>query len=228
MIRTSTKNPQVPKVLLVQDHTEAKHMLICKISDDASSYECEIKVLRTLMHTGVVTKLQVTFPPQAFLIEAGMPFLEYYEKAKKPIPKTRLMDWVREVGIALGQMHHLQICHNDFKATQVVLLGELHDHFRLIDMDNARCVGEMLPSGYTPMFAAPEVIRAHVCGTAATTPCTVKHDIWSFGMFAYWLLSGGTHLFTSPEEAQCFLCDSPDSLSESFNLTSRYFFFVTL
>ncbi len=151
-----------------------------------------------------------------------MPFLEYYEKAKKPIVKDRIMSLVRGVGIAVGQMHHFNVCHNDLKAGQVVLLGELRDDFRLIDFDNARRVGMMLPAGYTPMFAAPEVIRAHVTGTAATTPCAVKHDIWSFGMLAYWLFSGGNHFFSSPEEAQALLCDSSDSLDNTFYFLSSF------
>ncbi len=38
-------------------------------------------------------------------------------------PQDRLMAHLRGVGIALSQMHHLNICHNDFKAGQVVMFA---------------------------------------------------------------------------------------------------------
>jgi hypothetical protein len=75
------------QVVLVHDNSESKQQWILKVSDEQSC-ENETKILRELKASGAVTKLQNSFPPHAFVIEAGMPFMNYYDKAKKPISKV--------------------------------------------------------------------------------------------------------------------------------------------
>jgi hypothetical protein len=63
-----------------------------------------------------------------------------------------------------------------------------------------------------------QVWHAHQHRRAGVTKCTFKHDIWSFGMFAYEFVTNQP-FFASVDEAQCAL--TPLDYNEDFSLVQR-------
>ena len=169
---------------------EEKEELAAKLyqPDEADMFAREVAHMRALKAAACTPKLKHVFelpPLRVMVTQLGMPLPEYVRVLKREgATIAKRVALLQEIGDKLIELHKHGLVHNDFKASQVVLLGIAHTPC-LIDLDACRAVGDALPPQTTVVYAPPEVLQAHRDGAAKQTKCMVKHDIWAFGKHTF-------------------------------------------
>ncbi|KXZ43924.1 hypothetical protein GPECTOR_77g21 [Gonium pectorale] len=117
-----------------------------------------------------------------------------------------------EVLGALVHLHGRRMVHRDIKPANIMWFDEAH-RFKLIDLAECAAAGETAPPACTPLYSAPEQIKAALEATAAAATSAggaataadaaaaavgPAADMWSFGIVAYEVLSGGERFYGSP------------------------------
>ena len=86
-------------------------------------------------------------------------------------------------------MHCEQIVHCDLKPSHVVFFGE-DLLWKLIDLDGARKAGTQEVISFTSAYAPPEVLR-EFNNNGKLPVARPSIDLWSFGVLAYEVITGG-------------------------------------
>jgi hypothetical protein len=119
--------------------------------------------------------------------------LERKAATERPAPGT-VVDWLRQVGVAIDKAHRLGIVHRDLKPENLFLTSREDGtpivkvlDFGIVKMteDGTGATGSGQILG-TPQYMAPE----QVSGTARITPAT---DRYALGLVAYRLLTGESY-----------------------------------
>jgi serine/threonine protein kinase len=79
--------------------------------------------------------------------------------------------------------------HRDIKPGNVMWLPS-QNRWTVIDFGCAAHIGTEAPTGYSLLYAAPEVVRAHVREGAKSFIATCALDSWSLGVLAVELFLG--------------------------------------
>jgi hypothetical protein len=79
------------------------------------------------------------------------------------------------------------------------------NRWTLIDFGCAARIGEVVRTGFSLMYAAPEVVRAHFREKSQTLRAAPAFEVWSVGVIAVELFSGGPPLpfFQGQEQVSC-------------------------
>ena len=97
------------------------------------------------------------------------------------------MQIIGQVASCLAELHSQGWVHRDLKPGNIMFLPRTGS-WMLIDFGLAARTGEVARIGFTPNYAAPEVVSAHAAGDATVTADTAA-DAWALGVIAFELLS---------------------------------------
>jgi eukaryotic-like serine/threonine-protein kinase len=167
--------------------------------DALSRFKREARASARIKSDHVVRVIDADVAPEL----GGAPFLvmellegrdlERQAAAERPTPGT-VVDWLRQVGVAIDKAHRLGIVHRDLKPENLFLTSREDGtpivkvlDFGIVKMteDGTGATGSGQILG-TPQYMAPE----QVSGTARITPAT---DRYALGLVAYRLLTGESY-----------------------------------
>jgi len=145
-----------------------------------------VEAFHTQYHTILVTE----FLP-------GYPGGDLFERVSQPdyrLTEEKCQILMRQIIQGLAFLHDLRIVHLDVKPYNILFCNKQKDDIKIIDFGQALEVGEedsieLSRLAGTIEFMAPEVMN---CKSAST-----RTDMWSVGVVAYMLLSGGVSPFYS-------------------------------
>jgi serine/threonine-protein kinase len=114
-----------------------------------------------------------------------------------PLPPARVVHFLRQACLSLGEAHERGLVHRDIKPSNLVAarLGLVVDHLKILDFCLVKAAPEHdagltnltspdVTTG-TPAFMSPEM-------ALGDAPVDRRSDIYALGCVAYWLLTGRT------------------------------------
>jgi serine/threonine protein kinase len=113
---------------------------------------------------------------------------------RQPLPMTHVsrsgcMQIIHHICECLADLHHTGYVHRDLKPGNIMWLPS-QNRWTLIDFGCAARIDEEAPTGFSLMYAAPEVVKAHLRDKRSTVLATTSLDAWSIGVIAVELFSG--------------------------------------
>ncbi|KAF5399393.1 hypothetical protein PHET_07566 [Paragonimus heterotremus] len=149
--------------------------------------DTEIEHLRQLKHPNIIQfkGVCVEHPCYCLLMEY-CPYGQLYDllhSATHVNTPSMIADWATQIALGMQYLHANKIVHRDLKSPNI-LVGENHI-LKISDFGASR---EWTESSVKMSFAgtvawmAPEVIR--------NEPCSLKVDVWSYGVLLWELLTG--------------------------------------
>ena len=102
---------------------------------------------------------------------------------------------IQHIAKRLTDLHEAGYAHRDLKPSNVMWLPR-ENRWTLIDFGCAARIGEAAPMGFSPVYAAPEVIQAVRAGHKEIH-VTRALDAWSLGILSMELLCGFSLLDTT-------------------------------
>lgn len=114
-----------------------------------------------------------------------------------PLPPARVVHFMRQACLSLGEAHDRGLVHRDIKPSNLVAarLGLGVDHLKVLDFGLVKADPEHADQGVhltspnvttgTPAFMSPEM-------ALGDGPVDRRADIYALGCVAYWLLTGRT------------------------------------
>lgn len=125
--------------------------------------------------------------PPAIVFERGDYTMEEWLRKSRPRPLSQKLA-LHQVLESLLELHQLHIIHGDLKPSNIMWFSSDHA-WKLTDLGSWVKAREPSPVSYTLMYAAPEVVAAHVQGKDSVVLET-SADMWSFGIIAYEVTTG--------------------------------------
>ena len=111
-----------------------------------------------------------------------------------PLPLTRVVEIVRQVGDALNAAHQQGVVHRDLKSDNIMLVDTMaSDHAKLLDFGIAKInePGEARDAGLTApnlVIGTPQYMSPEQC--SQETEIDARSDIYSLGVILYEMLVG--------------------------------------
>ena len=99
------------------------------------------------------------------------------------------MQILYHVAECLLDLHSSGYVHRDLKPGNIMWLPR-QNRWTLIDFGCAARIGSQAGTGYSLLYAAPEVVRAHVKEGSKSVCATSALDAWSLGVLAVEMFSG--------------------------------------
>jgi len=163
----------------------------------------EIEILRELDHPNVIKMYEIYYTNQKIWIVTELCMGGDLGKYEEKMPEWRVVDVMEQILRAVTYMHQNNICHRDLKFENIMILQDTSTNSRqpmlikLIDFGlGAKFTrgAKMNRACGTVYTAAPEIVLQNSAGY------TEKADIWSIGVLAFILLSGGEYPFLRDRE----------------------------
>ncbi|GLI70755.1 hypothetical protein VaNZ11_015782 [Volvox africanus] len=192
-------------VVLLAKNVYSKARVAIKFHADYGQYQREKDALQALSSPYVpalhepldVPQLAALGLPPALVMEAGRCTLTEWLRGG-PDGATRdllsLKGALHQILAALMHMHSHRIVHRDIKPANIMWFDDAH-RFKLIDLAESAAIGEVAPPCCTPLYSAPEQIKAALDGKACQAAVTPAADMWSFGIMAFEVFSGGLRFY---------------------------------
>ena len=99
------------------------------------------------------------------------------------------MQIIQHICECLVDLHASGYVHRDLKPANMMWLPS-QNRWTLIDFGCAARIGEQACTGFSLMYAAPEVLRAYYREQRHTVQATTALDAWAVGIIAVELFSG--------------------------------------
>jgi serine/threonine protein kinase len=93
------------------------------------------------------------------------------------------MQILQHICECLTDLHGAGYVHRDLKPANIMWLPS-QNRWTLIDFGCTARRGEEALTGFSLMYAAPEVVKAHFQDKRATMQATAALDVWSVGVIA--------------------------------------------
>lgn len=158
--------------------------------DMVARLQREAALLKAVFHPNVVRLIELTEAPEGWVLVMDWAVGQRLDEVGPALVSGEVKQVLLLLGSALAAIHEAGIVHRDIKPENVMVQREPTLRLQLLDFGISRferpAKGTFVTmKGHgagTPSFLAPEQIsEGHVdCRT----------DIYSFGVLAYWLLSG--------------------------------------
>jgi serine/threonine protein kinase len=137
------------------------------------------------------------------------------------------MQIIQHICECLADLHRSGYVHRDLKPANIMWLPS-QNRWTLIDFGCAARIDEITRTGFSLMYAAPEVVRAHFQEESQTLRATPAIDVWSVGVIAVELFSGKPplHIFQGQEKVSrltatsSWACHGQKEISRISQLTS--------
>lgn len=102
-----------------------------------------------------------------------------------------------DVSETIAELHEAGYVHRDLKPSNVMWLPR-ESRWVLIDFGMATTIGKRAAMGFTPTYAAPEVLKCSLKGKKSIV-ADAAVDAWSLGVIAFELLTGAPPFASSRE-----------------------------
>jgi serine/threonine protein kinase len=99
------------------------------------------------------------------------------------------MHIIQHICECLTDLHQADYVHRDLKPGNIMWLPS-QNRWTLIDFGCAARIGEVARTGFSLMYAAPEVVMSHFREKSQTLRAAPALDVWSVGVIAVELFSG--------------------------------------
>ena len=180
------------------EHEYSKKHRACKViprirrekqgRDRTASITNEFKLLWSLDHPNIVSLFEVFQDSDYFylVMEYGGDLVQRLKKEKQPNVESETKLLVRQVFLSLAYLHDQRIAHKDVKAENLVLVDNLGT-VKLVDFGLAERTSSpdqtMTTKQGAPVYVPPEMLQT------VTASYTVKCDVWSGGVLAFYLVN---------------------------------------
>jgi serine/threonine protein kinase len=101
----------------------------------------------------------------------------------------------------IAELHEAGYVHRDLKPSNVVWLPR-EGRWVLIDFGMTTKIGKKAVIGFTPNYAAPEVLKASLEGKKIMTADSAV-DAWALGVIAFELLTGTQAFYSTSQVRPC-------------------------
>eukprot|EP00210_Caulerpa_lentillifera_P001517 g1455.t1 len=121
--------------------------------------------------------------PPALIFEKGDYTLSDWLTKTRPNHLSQKLA-LNQILEALVELHRQRLVHRDLKPSNIMWFSREH-MWKLVDLDTCVLNGTVASVAYTPLYAAPEAIKAQEEVSLETSA-----DMWSFGIIAFETLTG--------------------------------------
>jgi hypothetical protein len=158
---------------------------------DKEKIRVEVDILKFCKNENII-KFEDFFENEEFFfiveeLVSGGDFFTYFKGLGYNITEQHSIRTIYSLLNVLKYIHKYGIIHRDIKPENILLTSkDMNANIKLSDFGLAQLLG---PRQYCPdfcgtvVFAAPEALQGRRCGK--------ELDLWSCGVFSYYLLSGG-------------------------------------
>jgi len=214
------KEWKVPsKVNIAVVRTKTGKKVVLKLTEVKPDYERELSFLECLNKNKMTSKFVVELKESIETIEGSNErrycivmeelgvnlhdYLEDHPELDHPTCIVLALNLIK----AVQAVHRAGVIHGDLKPHQLCFTRQPGIALKLVDFDSACTVNEPLFwKRFTPMYAAPEVVRAAAKGAPSSFVPTKGVDLWPLGlMLAQIFHSDFKPIFCNDEEAQVVL-----------------------
>ncbi len=167
---------------------------------DKEKIRVEVDILKFCKNDGIIRFYDFFENEEWFYIVieyvSGGDFFTYFKNFNYNITEQHSIRIIHSLLGVIKYLHRYGIIHRDIKPENILLTSkDVNACIKLSDFGLAQLLG---PKQYCPdfcgtvVFAAPEALQGKKCGK--------ELDLWSCGVFAYYLLSGGYLPFYSKND----------------------------
>ncbi|GIL60143.1 hypothetical protein Vafri_14777 [Volvox africanus] len=192
-------------VVLLAKNVYSKARVAIKFHADYRQYQREKDALQVLSSPYVpalhepldVPQLAALGLPPALVMEAGRCTLTEWLRGGADGATRDLLSLkgaLHQILAALMHLHSHRIVHRDIKPANIMWFDDAH-RFKLIDLAESAAFGEAALPCCTPLYSAPEQIKSALEGKASPAAVTPAADMWSFGIMAFEVFSGGLRFY---------------------------------